>query len=219
MKTSKITKEFLEEQIRLGKSVKEISEENQIKTYTIYRRCKNLNLEINPDKTNDIENQEFNWLKVIKKTGFKKYNSIEWECECKCGNKTFATTKQLKSGDKKSCGCSRDLQWKGCGEISGTYWGRLQSGAKKRGLEFTITIEYAWELFLKQDGKCKLSRINLFFFKKRIDQQNASLDRIDSTKGYIEGNVQWLHKKVNNMKNVQDQLEFINLCKMIAQNN
>ena len=45
------------------------------------------------------------------------------------------------------------------------------------------------------------------------------MDRIDSTKGYIKGNVQWVHKTVNIMKNTFDNTLFINLCKKIAENN
>lgn len=49
--------------------------------------------------------------------------------------------------------------------------------------------------------------------------QTASLDRIDSSKGYIEGNVQWLHKDINQMKINFNQKDFIKYCKLIAKNN
>ena len=44
----------------------------------------------------------------------------------------------------------------------------------------------------------------------------ASLDRIDSNKGYIKGNVQWVHKDVNTMKMDHTQEEFIKICTMVA---
>lgn len=47
----------------------------------------------------------------------------------------------------------------------------------------------------------------------------ASLDRIDSDKGYIEGNVQWLHKWVNLMKSDFTQDEFLNYCRLIIEHN
>lgn len=37
----------------------------------------------------------------------------------------------------------------------------------------------------------------------------ASLDRIDSTKGYIHGNLQWIHKDLNQMKSNRTQDEFL----------
>ena len=48
--------------------------------------------------------------------------------------------------------------------------------------------------------------------------QTASLDRIDSTKGYIEGNVQWVDKIVNAMKWNIPEKYFIEICKTIAKN-
>jgi hypothetical protein len=45
------------------------------------------------------------------------------------------------------------------------------------------------------------------------------LDRVDSSKGYIEGNVQWVHKTINLMKQSFNQKEFIHFCKLVANNN
>lgn len=47
--------------------------------------------------------------------------------------------------------------------------------------------------------------------------QTASLDRIDSTKGYLSGNVQWVHVSVNRMKNSFSQNEFIATCTEVAE--
>lgn len=43
-----------------------------------------------------------------------------------------------------------------------------------------------------------------------------SLDRIDSKIGYIEGNVQWVHKMVNMCKQHYTQEEFLEMCVSIA---
>jgi hypothetical protein len=47
----------------------------------------------------------------------------------------------------------------------------------------------------------------------------ASLDRIDSSKGYEEGNIQWVHKHINFMKRTYSQEYFIDMCKKVADNN
>jgi hypothetical protein len=47
----------------------------------------------------------------------------------------------------------------------------------------------------------------------------ASLDRIDSSKGYVEGNVQWVHKRINIMKNDLSDSEFIEWCRVVSKNN
>jgi hypothetical protein len=44
----------------------------------------------------------------------------------------------------------------------------------------------------------------------------ASLDRIDSSKGYTIDNVQWVHKTVNLMKRELNQQDFIDICNKIS---
>jgi hypothetical protein len=95
---------------------------------------------------------------------------------------------------------------------------RKSTRGARRTLPFTITPEYVWALFLDQNKCCALSGVPLTFCKhdnriKRKDFQTASLDRIDSSKGYVEGNVQWVHKDVNRMKNIFNQEYFIDMCK------
>lgn len=46
--------------------------------------------------------------------------------------------------------------------------------------------------------------------------RTASLDRIDSSKGYIEGNIQWVHKDINFMKQEMDENSFFCWCGIIA---
>lgn len=105
-----------------------------------------------------------------------------------------------------------------CNDIHMNYWSSLKTGAKRRNLEFSISIEYGWRLFLNQNKKCAISDIDLIFRNNNSDKksQTASLDRIDSSKGYVEGNVQWVHKKINTIKWDLDQKEFIELCYKIT---
>ena len=101
--------------------------------------------------------------------------------------------------------------------MSGDHWGKIQRRAKNRGLEFTITIEEAWDLFQAQEGRCALSGAPIKFARsQKSGVQTASLDRRDSTKGYVTGNIQWVHKIVNMMKNTLTDEEFIEWCKTIA---
>lgn len=79
------------------------------------------------------------------------------------------------------------------------------------------------KLFLKQNRKCILSGIEIGFPKawgvKSKTNITASLDRIDSSKGYVKGNVQWVHKTINSMKMNMSDINFIDLCKKVANNN
>jgi hypothetical protein len=49
--------------------------------------------------------------------------------------------------------------------------------------------------------------------------QTASLDRKDSSKGYIKGNVWWVDKRINKLKSDFEQEEFLLLCKKVANYN
>lgn len=172
----------------------------------------------------DLTGKIFNKL-VVREIDTSKTNRIYWLCQCECGKIKSVMAKHLKSGLVKSCGCLKQLtgknnnSWKGHEDISGKYWNSLIHGAKTRNLEFAIDIEYAWELFLTQNKKCALTGIDLIFESnsKNSTQRNASLDRIDNTKGYIEGNVQWVDKRLNIMKMDLSLDFFLKACKMVTE--
>lgn len=175
----------------------------------------------------ELTGQRFGKLIVIALDHvFGRRNSTYWKCKCDCGNERVIKGSYLTAGTK-SCGCLiskvgvNHKAFKGCGELPMSLWNRIKSGAKRRNMEFTITIDYAWDLFLKQNRCCVLTKMPLELFSvihKKI-QGSASLDRIDSSKGYIKGNVQWIHKDVNMMKGNYNQSYFIELCKKIASEN
>lgn len=79
-------------------------------------------------------------------------------------------------------------------------------------------------MFEKQNGKCALSGVDinlsdkLHKFSPDYSTFTASVDRIDSSKGYIVGNIQWVHKTINYIKRDLDENEFIDWCKKIADN-
>lgn len=80
-----------------------------------------------------------------------------------------------------------------------------------------MTVQDAWKLFEKQNRKCALTGEELTFSKKNNEYDGtASLDRIDSSKGYTLDNVQWVHKKINMMKWDLKQDEFISWCKKVG---
>lgn len=69
-------------------------------------------------------------------------------------------------------------------------------GAKIRNMVFNIKIEEVWSLFLKQNRKCALTGWDINFGKSI----SASIDRIDSKKGYTSDNIQLIHKDINILK-------------------
>ena len=104
--------------------------------------------------------------------------------------------------------------------ISKSRYGAIRHQANIRGIKFDVTPEYLEYIWNLQGGKCALSGIPLILGVRAKDLRNgvgnASLDRINSSEGYIEKNVQWVHKTVNCMKNTLSQEDFIQFCNMVT---
>jgi hypothetical protein len=149
-----------------------------------------------------------------------------WKCKCDCGNITEAYTAKLNGGRKKSCGCllsgEGHYMWTGYKGMSGYAWLKIKNRSKTENREFTITASDIWNLYEKQNRKCALSGEKITFEHDEngilCGEQTASLDRIDSKKGYTLDNVQWVHKDLNIMKMDMIQDNFIYWCKKIANN-
>jgi hypothetical protein len=136
-----------------------------------------------------------------------------------CGNEFITTPQKLISKHTKSCGCVAKGKRKGTDIVSGDYFRIMKEGAKRRKLQFDITIEYISNLLKSQKFKCKLSGLDITTsYNRKVKEQTASLDRIDNSKGYIEGNVQWVHRDVNWMKQDFQEEYFFDLCKRIIEN-
>jgi len=180
------------------------------------------------DRTGDVYGE----LTVIRALRRNKHSQIIWECKCSCGGITEVPAGNL-GHRTKSCGCLKkntnknstaachvvgpgSPYWKGIGEISGYKLNKIRYGATERGLIYEVEDDYIWELFLKQERKCALSGLPIKFGTKGRDLGTASLDRIDSTKGYTPKNVQWLHKDINKMKMDLTEQKFIDLCKKVC---
>lgn len=154
---------------------------------------------------------------------------IVWICKCKCGKEVTRREDYLRKGRRGSCGCDNSMKnkkgslhhfWKGCGELTGQHFNVIKTVAAKRKLEFSITIEQAWQLFLKQGRKCNLTGLPIEFSGLRQQKagkpQTASLDRIDSKRGYTPDNIQWVHKDVNHIKGPHSQDLFLELCRLVT---
>ena len=99
--------------------------------------------------------------------------------------------------------------WKGFGHVPGKVFRKLQRDAIKRNIPFEITIEDIHNQYNKQRERCAFSGIEIFF---GID---ASVDRIDSSKGYTIDNIQIVHKTLNIMKRDIPNDEFIGWCRLV----
>lgn len=217
-----IVKMYLQENL----TIKEISSITNIPYSTL--RCKLIKLGVKMKgkswSKKSMTGDKIGRYEVIKESSrpYKKFAPKYWVCKCECGTIKEVSGTALRAGLTISCGCYHsESLWKGFGDISGSYWARIVRGAKSRNLEIKVNKEFCWSLFIKQNKKCALSGIELCFCRDYTRDsifQTASLDRIDNTKGYIEGNVQWLHKDINMLKNNLTETRLLELATAIVNN-
>lgn len=89
----------------------------------------------------------------------------------------------------------------------------------KRFKEVDIDLEYLKQLWETQKGICPYTGIKLKLptYKNHNFYFNcASLDRIDSSKGYIKGNVQFISLPINLMKSTKSDIEVKQFLKQIS---
>ena len=176
---------------------------------------------------NDIVDRTFDNLTVISYLrqipsldGKRRFDYV-YECQCACGKVLEIRRRQLLTHQTKSCGClhggrqEKNPNWKGYKGVSGSVWAQIRWKASNRDLPLTITIKNVWDQFITQKGKCALSGIPLVLVS-RTDATTASLDRIDSSKGYVHGNIQWVHKDLNHMKSDFTEDSFVAWCQAVA---
>jgi len=154
-------------------------------------------------------------------------------CRCDCGDEALVPTSSIVRRFQTTCGCSRKAIgagarcWLGLGDMSKNLWNHVVRNARIRDIEVSIEMQDAWDLFQTQGGRCALTGVLLVIHapcrktrgaRERHGSTNitASLDRIDSTKGYEAGNVQWVHKVVNIMKSDHSDAEFVEWCRAVA---
>lgn len=141
-----------------------------------------------------------------------------YKVRCSCGKEYLKLTHELLD-DNNNFRCASCAQKENkkqymidngmIGELSLTRYTQLKNSAIKRGYCFNVSIEYLWNLFLKQEQLCAITGDKIHSFKE------ASLDRIDSTNGYIEGNVQWTTKQANLSKHIMSMSELYEFCSKV----
>ena len=166
----------------------------------------------------DLTGKTFGFLYIVGVAEVSRNGHYRYRVKCSCGVEKVILGTHLLQGNTTHCGCSKrkPRNWKGSGTVSATYFSSLKRGADggkgRKPILFNITIEYVSDLLdVKQKGKCALTDLKI-----SVKDKTASLDRIDSSKGYEEGNVQWLHKDVNMMKRHYSQDYFVHLCRLVS---
>ena len=154
---------------------------------------------------------------VLNEETRRRGNSIQFPVVCKCGKQAFCTKQELETGKRNRCdSCGKKKRFgERVDDISINFFHNYKRSAQRRNIDFTITLEYVADLFRKQEGKCAISGMSIDIKGTPWKGQTGSLDRIDPTKGYVEGNVQWVHKLVNELKWDLQPQEFFTIIKQI----
>lgn len=93
---------------------------------------------------------------------------------------------------------------------------------RTKGYGCDLTVEYLKELWTRQNGVCSLSGCNLLLPKNTTkaweikSPYNASLDRIDNSKGYMQGNVRFVAYIANIARSTFSDDQLIEFCKAVA---
>jgi hypothetical protein len=156
------------------------------------------------------------WTVVKQAQNDQKNNCLMWECFCECGVRSKVRGKCLLSGGSTQCRACKDKSMISEEIVPAFMFNRIKQGSQKRGIDFSISKKYIEKKLIEQNKECALSGLPIEI--RSIDGYKASLDRIDSSKGYVEGNVQWVVQEINFMKQSLSENDFVNLCKKVSEN-
>ena len=227
-------REYLyEKYINEDLSINQISDLTGADHATISKYLREFNISIDPNKHYLEVNGKYkknysgklykNW-KITEFSHMNKYGNSCWKMICLGCNKEYIyAISRIKNGYSDKClECTkRNNSRTTCiGELSGQRWATIKRNASNRNIAFEVTIEFAWDLYLKQEEKCAITKVPILLrsFWKDIHLNTASFDRIDSNDIYRDGNVQWVHKVVNVMKGKLSTQEFKSWCELVARN-
>lgn len=228
-----MTKEELQEIANRSKSFLDMSKKMGVCNKTAKKICLKSNIDTSHfprnEKVQDYIGKKYFKLSIIniEKASPKNRSRSFAICLCDCGKEYKVRLDSVTSGKTKSCGClsvrresmdgSRNPAFKGMDDIPSSWLKEYERNAKKRGIEWNLSIDDVVFVYKKQNKLCALSNTKLEFGRIRYRlETNASIDRIDNSKGYIKDNIQIVLKSLNIIRGSLSVNDFINLCRMVV---
>ena len=159
---------------------------------------------------------------ILECAGKDAGGQYHWLCKCSCGSIHRVAGKALRNGHSLGC---RDCGKKKIAEMkpnlihgmtgSNEYrlYGSAKGRAKKKGLEFDIELS---DIVIPD--KCPLLEVYLTKGGNKITDSSPTLDRRDSSRGYVKDNIWVISNKANRMKNNASLEELILLVNNLKEN-
>jgi hypothetical protein len=176
-------------------------------------------IQVNEYRTNNPDI----YLKISKNriNSFSKKAGRTIEVKCiKCDNILYQSKNEILIN--KSAYCSKECKSIDCKSNYHFYLKSIEKRVIKSNMDFDLDEFFLQDLLEnKQYNKCKVTNISIKL-KSKGDitslHETASLDRINSNKGYTKDNVQWVCLGVNYMKLDYSNNELHYLLKLIKEN-
>ena len=92
----------------------------------------------------------------------------------------------------------------------------VKTAGERKNKNCFITVEHLHDVWQRQEGLCAYTKLPLSSEAHQLN--TVSLDRIDSDKDYTADNIQLVCVPINRMKLDYSEDQFIQLCKLVAQN-
>lgn len=169
----------------------------------------------------DLVGQKFNKLTAIEK--INKDGRNYYRCKCDCGNESTVSTSKLRKKQTKSCGkCIRKgkpqpkLRKQPGESLRNNTYLQYKNRASRKELDFTLSKDTVFRLFSMNCHYCGSPPSNVAKGKRHYGKFTYSgIDRIDSSKGYIEENVVACCKTCNYTKHTMGYEEFKDWIKKV----
>jgi hypothetical protein len=166
----------------------------------------------------DLSGKKFHSLTAIEEVKERKRRrGVLWKFKCDCGKETIHEGYRVKSGEIKSCGCSRKRIKNNTDKFKRKSFSDYIYRANKKKIEFKLLYEEFDELISSNCFYCNSSpefRDRKYAYSAYVN----GIDRIDSNSGYVKSNVVSCCKHCNIAKNSLSQDEFLKLITKIYEN-
>ena len=96
----------------------------------------------------------------------------------------------------------------------------LKCSRKKQGWAWSLDLKELYAVYDSQEGRCALSGEVMTYQStdNNENDSNISLDRIDGDKGYENGNIQLVCKRINLMRHTATVKDFKQWCTKVSEN-